>query len=144
MYKNTDTDCHFKSIHQSISILYIFCYTVCLSPQKPDDREWKCQTEVLRWKFTGQTHLDIPGTVVSDDLVCDPVEDVKDEESQRERRSSYGVNPLCSVDKLASVCFCVLQDRRRVDAVHRGAFDRITIFNTWCHVVGREVQTSVL
>lgn len=81
------------------------------------------------WQENERARLDFPGAVVSDDLVCDPVKDVEDEESQRERRSGYGVNPLCSVHKLASVWLCVLQ-ARRLDAVHRGTFHRVSVFNT--------------
>lgn len=106
---------------------------MCLSPQ----------LNVLTWEWT-DTSLDLPGAVVSDDLVCDPVEDVEDEESQRERRSGYGVDSFGSVDKLSSVWLRVLEDRRCLDAVCRGTFERIAIFNTRCHVIGHKVQTAVL
>lgn len=68
--------------------------------------------------------LDFLGALVSDDLVCDPVEDVKDQEHQRERRPGYSVDPLRSVHKLLPVYFRVLQDRRLLDRVGRSTFDR--------------------
>lgn len=68
------------------------------------------------------SELDFPGALVSDDLVCDPVEDVKDQEHQRERRPGYSVDPLGSVHKLLPVYFRVLQDGRLLDGVGRSAF----------------------
>lgn len=69
--------------------------------------------------FCGELHF--PGALVSDDLVRDPVKDVKDQEHQRERRPGYRVDPLRSVHKLLPVYFRVL---RLLDRVARGTFDR--------------------
>lgn len=73
--------------------------------------------------LVASSELDFPGALVSDDLVCDPVEDVKDQEHQRERRPGYSVDPLRSVHKLLPVYFRVLEDGRLLDGVGRSAFD---------------------
>ncbi len=84
------------------------------------------------------------GALVSDDLVGDPVEDVEDEEDQREGGAWDGVDPLRSVHKLLTVHVCVLRDGRRRIGVRLRVFDRRPVLHTGRGVTSGEMQTTVL
>ncbi|KAL6485343.1 hypothetical protein MHYP_G00073880 [Metynnis hypsauchen] len=87
--------------------------------------------------------LHFGGGPVSDYFVSDPVEDVEDEEGQREGRSGDGVDSLRSVHELPPVVLGVLQDGRLLDGISRGAFHRRTVFHAWSHAVAGEMETSL-
>ncbi|KAL7866275.1 hypothetical protein SRHO_G00115220 [Serrasalmus rhombeus] len=87
--------------------------------------------------------LHFGGGPVSDYFVSDPVEDVEDEEGQREGRSGDGVDSLRSVHELPPVVLGVLQDGRLLDGISRGAFHRRTVFHARSHAVAGEMETSL-
>lgn len=81
---------------------------------------------------------------MSDDLVRDPVEDVEDEEGEREGGARYGVDPLRSVHELLPVHVRVSQDDRRRVCVRLRVFNRRPVLHARRGGVSGEMQSVVL
>jgi hypothetical protein len=76
------------------------------------------------------------------DLVCDPVKDVENEEGQWEGSSRYGVNSFCPIHKLLLDSICIFGGLWKW--VGRCSLDSCAIFHLEAvtHPIATEVKTT--
>ena len=76
------------------------------------------------------------------DLVCDPVKDVENEESQREGSPRNRVNPFCPVHKLLLDGICIFWGLR--DRVGRCRLDSCSVLHLEAvtHPITTEIKTA--